>query len=206
MQLLDGLARAARQLAARRQARRRPSPRVAAAICEHEPLTMVVSRQQYLNAREHLPADVREVEMTTDDSWMRDTGPTFVINDAGELRGVDWRFNAWGGLEVVCTSRGTTTIWSPGRCWRWKACRCTTPTSSSRAGPSMWTAGHGVDHRTMPAESQPESRVVQGADRAQPLQYLGADKVIWLPRGVYLDETDGHGTTSPGSPRREWSR
>ena len=37
--------------------------------------------------------------MTTDDAWMRDTGPTFVIDGAGRRRGVDWHFNAWGGLD-----------------------------------------------------------------------------------------------------------
>ena len=30
---------------------------------------------------------------------MRDVGPTFVVNDRGGLRGVDWMFNAWGGLD-----------------------------------------------------------------------------------------------------------
>ncbi len=28
---------------------------------------------------------------------MRDIGPTFVRNKAGDVRGVDWIFNAWGG-------------------------------------------------------------------------------------------------------------
>ena len=37
--------------------------------------------------------------MTTDDAWMRDVGPTFVVDDAGGRRGVDWIFNAWGGSE-----------------------------------------------------------------------------------------------------------
>src|ERR1700742_3387727 len=32
-------------------------------------------------------------------SWMRDVGPTFVTNGKGASRGVDWRFNAWGGLN-----------------------------------------------------------------------------------------------------------
>ena len=36
--------------------------------------------------------------MTNDDSWIRDCGPTFLINDKGERRAVDWEFNAWGGL------------------------------------------------------------------------------------------------------------
>ena len=30
---------------------------------------------------------------------MRDVGPTFVTNRKGVKRGVDWRFNAWGGLS-----------------------------------------------------------------------------------------------------------
>ena len=33
-------------------------------------------------------------------AWMRDVGPTFVVNVAeGAVRGVHWRFNAWGGLQ-----------------------------------------------------------------------------------------------------------
>ena len=35
---------------------------------------------------------------TSDDAWMRDIGPTFVVDGAGGRRGVDWRFNAWGGI------------------------------------------------------------------------------------------------------------
>ena len=38
------------------------------------------------------------VEMTSNDAWVRDCGPTFVKNDQGGLRAVDWTFNAWGGL------------------------------------------------------------------------------------------------------------
>ena len=34
----------------------------------------------------------------SDDSWARDIGPTFVRNEEGELRGIDWQFNAWGGI------------------------------------------------------------------------------------------------------------
>ena len=38
------------------------------------------------------------VEMTSDDSWIRDCCDTFVVNDAGDVRAVHWHFNAWGGL------------------------------------------------------------------------------------------------------------
>ena len=71
---------------------------VAIAISEFEPVTMLASPAQYANARNRLPEQIRIVEMTSNDSWVRDCGPTFVKNDQGELRGIDWDFNAWGGL------------------------------------------------------------------------------------------------------------
>src|ERR671927_489856 len=51
------------------------------------------------------PKQISEVSLTTgvsalplpiDDSWLRDNGPTFVRNGAGEVAGVHWRWNAWG--------------------------------------------------------------------------------------------------------------
>ena len=62
-------------------------------------MTVGVSAAQYANARRLLPAAVRVVELSSNDAWMRDVGPTFVVNDRGGVRGVDWNFNAWGGLE-----------------------------------------------------------------------------------------------------------
>ena len=71
---------------------------VAEAIAETEAVTVAVSARQYDNARSSLSSRIRVVEMSNDDAWMRDIGPTFVVNDAGDVRGVDWDFNAWGGL------------------------------------------------------------------------------------------------------------
>ncbi|MDO5331932.1 MAG: agmatine deiminase family protein, partial [Bacillota bacterium] len=72
---------------------------VAKAISQFEPVTMCVSTAQYKNCRNHLPSNIRVVEMSSNDSWIRDCGPTFVKNDkTGEVRGIDWDFNAWGGL------------------------------------------------------------------------------------------------------------
>ena len=51
---------------------------------------MAVSAAQYDNARNMLPDHIRVVEMTTNDAWMRDIAPSYVVNDKGERRGVDW--------------------------------------------------------------------------------------------------------------------
>ena len=71
---------------------------VAAAIARFEPVTVGVAAVQFERARALLPASVRVVELSHDDCWMRDVGPTCVVDRHGEVRGVDWRFNAWGGL------------------------------------------------------------------------------------------------------------
>lgn len=72
---------------------------VAKEIVKHEPLTVFCSASQYENARARLPHEVRVVEMTIDDAWAQDKGPFYVINDEGEMRGVTWGWNAYGGLE-----------------------------------------------------------------------------------------------------------
>src|SRR5689334_21041540 len=72
---------------------------VATAIARFEPVSIGVSAAHYEFARGQLPPAVRVVEISHDDAWMRDVGPTVVINKKGERRGVDWQFNAWGGLN-----------------------------------------------------------------------------------------------------------
>jgi len=73
---------------------------VAAAIVQFEPVTVGVSTAHYCAARTLLDPRVRLVEMAHDDAWMRDVGPSCVINRRGVVRGVDWHFNAWGGLAA----------------------------------------------------------------------------------------------------------
>lgn len=69
---------------------------VAKAISQFTPMNVVVSQQQFQNCRRQLPPEITVYEMSNNDAWVRDCGPSFVINDHGEIRGVDWTFNAWG--------------------------------------------------------------------------------------------------------------
>ena len=40
---------------------------------------MGVRREDWAKARTLLDSDVRVVELTSDDAWIRDSGPTFVV-------------------------------------------------------------------------------------------------------------------------------
>ncbi len=65
---------------------------VACAIAEFEEVSVCVSAGQYENARARLDHPrIRLVEISSDDAWVRDTGPTFLIDDAGQpaRRGLD---------------------------------------------------------------------------------------------------------------------
>ena len=49
--------------------------------------------------RRYLHPDIEVVTAALNDAWMRDIGPTFVLDDGGRLGAVDWVFNGWGGQD-----------------------------------------------------------------------------------------------------------
>ena len=71
--------------------------KIAEAIADSEHVIMLAEAETIDSAREMLSDRIEVVLMESDDAWARDTGPTFVRNDYGQVRGVDWQFNAWGG-------------------------------------------------------------------------------------------------------------
>lgn len=167
---------------------------VANTIAEYEQVTMCVSHQQFEAARELLSPEVRLVEMSLDDSWMRDIGPTFVVNDAGDIRGVDWRFNAWGGLVD-----GLYFPWDKDDQAARKICEIEridyySLESFVLEGGSIHSDGEGtiiVTEECLLHESRnPELSKAQIEEQLK--VYLGAEKVLWIPEGIYLDETNGH--------------
>jgi agmatine deiminase len=69
---------------------------VANAIAAFEPVLMVVNPGDAAAARRKLTDAVELLELPIDDSWLRDNGPIFVVDDTGRRAGVHFRFNAWG--------------------------------------------------------------------------------------------------------------
>src|ERR1022692_3840017 len=69
---------------------------VVQAILQFEPVTLLVHPRDRAEAFRRCGDQVDYWEYPLDDSWMRDFGPTFVVNEQGDLAGVDWRFNGWG--------------------------------------------------------------------------------------------------------------
>lgn len=166
---------------------------VAAAIVEATPVIMCASAGQFEVAREALPDSVHVVEVPSNDSWMRDIGPSYVVNDAGDIRGIDWQFNAWGG-EV----NGLYQDWSEDDAL---AGRVLALRGEERyraplilEGGSIHVDGEGTCFTTEECLLSPGRNpgMCKSEISALLCEYLDVSKIIWLPRGLYNDETDGH--------------
>ncbi|KDE41356.1 Agmatine deiminase [Nitrincola lacisaponensis] len=168
---------------------------VARAIAQFEPVTLGVSAAQYDNAAAQLAGepDIRLVELSNNDAWMRDTGPTFVRNAQGEIRGVDWIFNAWGGLQG-----GLYFPWDKDDQVARKVLQIENlpryRSSFVLEGGAIHVDGEGTLLTTEACLLNPnrnphmDREAIEMAMR----EYLGIEKVLWLPRGIVDDETDEH--------------
>ncbi|HKA67140.1 MAG TPA: agmatine deiminase [Solirubrobacterales bacterium] len=166
---------------------------VAEEIAASEPVTMAVSDAQFERCRSLLSPSIRVVEISTDDAWIRDTGPTFVVSGAGGRRGVDWRFNAWGGLEDGLYSpwdrddRVAAKVLEIEGADRYRA-------PIVLEGGSIHVDGEGTVLTTEECLLNRNRNPELGREQVERAlcDYLGAEKVVWLGRGAYDDETDGH--------------
>ena len=166
---------------------------LALAIDETTPVIMCVGPEHYDAARAMLPESIDVVSIPSDDSWMRDIGPSYVVNEAGELRGVDWPFNAWGGVvnglydswdrddelaAALLAMRGEGRYRAP----------------LVLEGGSIHVDGEGTCITTEECLLHPGRNPELSKDQIAEFlgEYLNVSKVVWLPNGLYGDETDGH--------------
>ena len=166
---------------------------VARAISEFEPVSMGVSQRQLETAVKLLPPPITLVKMDSNDAWMRDVGPTFVTNTTGELRGVDWGFNAWGGLKGGLYSPWDKDEQVAGSVLEnqglggYKA-------PFILEGGAIHTDGQGTLITTEECLLNPNRNPSLSKKEIEHLlkEYLSVETIVWLGKGVYMDETNGH--------------
>jgi agmatine deiminase len=166
---------------------------VAEAIHASEPVTVAVSDAQFEHCRSLLSPSIRVVEISTDDAWIRDTGPTFVVDAAGRRRGVDWRFNAWGGLQGGLYSSWDRDERVAAQVLEIERAACYRAPIVLEGG-SIHVDGEGTVMTTEECLLNPNRNPELSREQIEQAlrDYLGASTVIWLGQGVYSDETDGH--------------
>ena len=178
---------------------------VARGIAQYEPVIVGVNPEDYAAAHYVLTGEenILVVEMTSDDSWIRDCGPTFVVNDDGDVRAVHWHFNAWGGLVD-----GLYFPWDQDALVGLKVADLAgvdryRPDSFVLEGGSIHVDGEGTvittdmclldpGRNASVTDYEPWSEELRAYCDEQLKKYLGVEKVIWVKDGIDPEETNGH--------------
>jgi agmatine deiminase len=164
--------------------------RVANAIARFEPVKMIVAPCAVARAQELCGLNIELIAQEVNDSWCRDSGPSFICHPQLGLAGVSWRFNAWGGkspydLDESLARRVLN---------RLRADCFGTPLSNE--GGAIHVDGEGTLITTESVLLNPNRNPGISKSEVEEVfhRLLGIEKTIWLPgdlqavRGV----TDGH--------------
>ncbi|HEU4974759.1 MAG TPA: agmatine deiminase family protein [Baekduia sp.] len=169
------------------------SAAVANAIAAFEPVTMVAgSPADAAEARAACSAAVDVVELPIDDSWLRDSGPIFVVDDherPTRRAGVHFGFNAWGekftgfdrdaAIGGLLAERFGEVFTAP----------------LILEGGSIAVDGAGTLLTTEECLLNPNRNPSLGREEIEQhlKDHLGVERVVWLGRGLVEDrDTDGH--------------
>lgn len=160
---------------------------VAHAISQFEPVTMVVNPPD-AEACQWACGDFCEVlPLPINDSWMRDTGPTFVVGE--ELAAMDWGFNGWGSKYDPIDQDQALAL----RIASHMDCKRILGPMVLEGG-SITVDGQGTLITTEECLLNPNRNPSLNKSQIETIlkKFLGVDRIIWLKAGVPGDETDGH--------------
>ncbi len=158
---------------------------VANAVSEFEKVSMVINPGDENLAKKLLSSEIELFELPLNDAWMRDIGPTFVLNDQGELGAVDWVFNGWGAQSWASWDKDSKIAGEISKL----SSATHIPSELVNEGGGIHVSSNGVVLLT--------ETVQQGAGRNPHLskaeiekeihEKLGTHQAIWIKRGLTRD-------------------
>lgn len=159
--------------------------------CQFVPVRVLADREIAAQAERCLGKSSRIdiVDVATNDCWIRDYGPTFVV-ERGETIGVDWRFNAWGGKYPP---------WDRDAAAAEQICRLAEARREASElgleGGAIEGDGHGRLLTTPGCLETPTRNRGWRRERiaAELHKRLGVSEIVWIDGGGLAgDDTDGH--------------
>ncbi len=128
-------------------------------------------------------------KIPTADGWVRDYGPTFLLNSNGELGFAKWTFNAWGGKYDDLLPDNTV----PDEINKILKLPCFTAGIILEGG-SIDVNGQGLVLTTKQCLLNKNRNPLLSQKEIEKYlkDYLNVHDVLWLNKGVAGDDTDGH--------------
>ena len=166
---------------------------IVGAILPHQKVNVVVANQAEMKeAMGFFPKEWLEnsnfdlVEIPHLEIWMRDMGPVFVVSGSGKLQIADFNFNFWGYSDT--TDVGAITEEKVDERIAAKMGMDVISTSMISEGGNRESNGEGVLMVVEHVEKGRNPNMTIGEMNAEFKRLLGAEKVIWLKRGLYEDD------------------
>jgi len=168
------------------------------AIAQSQSVNVMVPRSELKAAGLQLDSisNVEILAIETNDAWARDYAPTFVKDiESGELVGIDWYYNAWGGkyppfeadqqvAKTVADHLGVRHL-AGGLCFEGGAIEI------SEDGVLLTTESCALNSNRNAGMTKRDVELILG-------ERLGCRKVVWLrgdvgkSKTLHGDDTDGH--------------
>jgi agmatine deiminase len=163
---------------------------VVRAIAQFEPVKVIALPEEVEEARRWCGKAAEVVALPIDDIWLRDTGPTFLINGRGNLTGVAWQFNAWGeNREKLDDYQRDAAL--AKRILAYSQISCYEAPLFLEGG-AIHVDGEGTLLTSEECLLNRNPNLNREEIEALLGKYLGITKVIWLGQGLQDDETAGH--------------
>ncbi|EDN69430.1 peptidylarginine deiminase [Beggiatoa sp. PS] len=166
--------------------------KVIRAIARFESIKMIISPEFKKEAAQLCGENVEFISLPIDDNWLRDTGPTFVIDGQGGLAGIDWQFNAWGENRENLADYQQDVILAQHLLEYSQIPRYVAPFVLE--GGAICVDGEGTLLTSEECLLNPNRNPNLTRSDIEKLlhDYLGISKVLWLGQGLQDDETAGH--------------
>ena len=163
--------------------------RLARTIARFEPLQMIANPRDAFEASSLCGPTVSILELTIDDSWARDSGPIFLVDDRGGRTASAWRFTAWGGKytphdqDALLARRVAEHLRFP-----------VTSSDVALEGGAILSDGQGtiITTETCLLNRNRNPGLSKTEIGAELKRVFFANKIIWLPGDPTETETDGH--------------
>ena len=158
-------------------------------ISEFEPVTIIANGNDINSLSSMITNNVSTMVKQIDDSWCRDSGPTFISNNA-KIAGVDWTFNNYGeatGPDYINDAKIAGKILKHLDILHFKAPIVLEGGAihSDGMGTLMLTEDVIFDPSRNPGLDKKEAEYILE-------KYLGVENFIWLIAALEYDDTGGH--------------
>jgi agmatine deiminase len=163
---------------------------VANAAAAFEPVSVVVHPRDLDVAPRYLDGAIEIHVREIDDAWIRDSGPTFVLDD-GALAAVTWVFNGWGAQHWASWEHDSTL--APALAEWAGAQRIDSHLVNEGGGIHVDGLGTVLVTETVQRDPGRNPGITREQVEAELARTLGTSTTIWLPRGLTRD-SDTFGT------------